>query len=179
MKGTIGGKLKGRKQRRHKQTKLNLVSLMDIFTILVFFLLVNSSDVEVLQADKTITLPESTSTQKPETTTVVRVNGDQLIVGNRMVAKITDIPTGEDQIKPLLNELNYLASRAEPLAEDKKAAGRPITILGDEEVPYALLKKIMNTCAAADYRDIDLAVTQTAAQDPAIPAAGQAPAAGQ
>ncbi|WP_043320024.1 biopolymer transporter ExbD [Microbulbifer sp. HZ11] len=173
MKATIGGKLKGRKTRRHKETKLNLVSLMDIFTILVFFLLVNSSDVEVLQADKTITLPESTSTQKPETTTVVRVNGDQLIVGNRMIAKVADIPSNGDQIEPLLNELKYLASRAEPLPEDKVALGRPVTILGDEEVPYALLKQIMNTCAAADYRDIDLAVTQTSPQDPAGPAAGQ------
>ncbi|TLM79134.1 ExbD/TolR family protein [Microbulbifer harenosus] len=173
MKATIGGKLKGRKQRRHKETKLNLVSLMDIFTILVFFLLVNSSDVEVLQADKTIKLPESTSTQKPETTTIVRVNGDQLLVGNRVVTKIADISAADEQIKPLLDELTYLASRAEPLPEDKQAVGRPITILGDEEVPYALLKQIMNTCAAADYRDIDLAVTQTAPQDPAAPAAGQ------
>lgn len=167
MKATIGGKLKSRKQRRHKQTKLNLVSLMDIFTILVFFLLVNSSDVEVLQADKTIKLPESTSTQKPETTTVVRVNGDQLIVGNRAIVQIADIPASHEQIKPLLDELKYLASRAEPLSEEQQATGRPITILGDEEVPYALLKQIMNTCAAADYRDIDLAVTQAATEDPA------------
>ncbi|HEY8567699.1 ExbD/TolR family protein [Microbulbifer sp.] len=173
MKATIGGKLKGRKQRRHKETKLNLVSLMDIFTILVFFLLVNSSDVEVLQADKTIKLPDSTSTEKPETTTIVRVNGDQLLVGNRIVAKVADISAQDEQIKPLLDELKYLASRAEPLPEDKQSVGRPITILGDEEVPYALLKQIMNTCAAADYRDIDLAVTQTSAQDPAAPAAGQ------
>ncbi|WP_295800878.1 biopolymer transporter ExbD [uncultured Microbulbifer sp.] len=172
MKATIGGKLKGRKQRRHKQTKLNLVSLMDIFTILVFFLLVNSSDVEVLQSDKTIKLPESTSTQKPETTTVVRVNGDQLLVGNRMIARVGDISADEEQIKALRDELEYLASRAEPLTEVQKSSGRPITILGDEEVPYALLKQIMNTCAAADYRDIDLAVSQTAPQDPAAPAAG-------
>ncbi|MBY6211662.1 biopolymer transporter ExbD [Microbulbifer agarilyticus] len=173
MKATIGGKLKGRKQRRHKETKLNLVSLMDIFTILVFFLLVNSSDVEVLQTDKTIKLPESTSTQKPETTTVVRVNGDQLMVGNRMIAMVADISADQEQIEPLLNELKYLASRAEPLPEEKQDLGRPVTIMGDEEVPYALLKQIMNTCAAADYRDIDLAVTQTTPQDPAAPAAGQ------
>lgn len=173
MKATIGGKLKGRKQRRHKQTKLNLVSLMDIFTILVFFLLVNSSDVEVLQSDKTIKLPESTSTQKPETTTVVRVNGDQLLVGNRVIARIGEISADAEQIKVLRDELEYLASRAEPLSEEQKTSGRPITILGDEEVPYALLKQIMNTCAAANYRDIDLAVTQTAPQDPAAPAAGK------
>ena len=40
---------------------INLVSMMDIFTILVFFLLVNSSDVEVLPNAKEIVLPTSTA----------------------------------------------------------------------------------------------------------------------
>ena len=34
--------------------------------------------------------------------------------------------------------------------------------MGDQTIPYELLKKIMATCAAADYRDISLAVSQTA-----------------
>jgi biopolymer transport protein ExbD len=34
--------------------------------------------------------------------------------------------------------------------------------MGDESVPYALLKKVMTTCAAADYRKISLAVTKIA-----------------
>ena len=48
-------------KRMSKTSKLSLVSLMDIFTILVFFLIINSSNVEVLEADKSIKLPQSLS----------------------------------------------------------------------------------------------------------------------
>lgn len=163
-----GAKLQARRQRqKQQQSKLNLVSLMDIFTILVFFLLVNSSDVEVLQSDKTIKLPESTSQQKPEMTTLVRVNNRQLFVGERLIARIDEIDAAAEQIAPLRKELDYLAQRAGELPAEKKAAGRAVTIMGDEQVPYRLLKQIMQTCAAADYRDMAFAVSQTAAEDPA------------
>ncbi|WP_250461373.1 ExbD/TolR family protein [Microbulbifer litoralis] len=161
----VAAKLQARKQRQKKQqTRLNLVSLMDIFTILVFFLLVNSSDVEVLQTDKSIKLPDSTSQQKPEVTTVIRVNGEQLFVGDRLVARVDDIDPQAGNIEPLLKELEYRASRAGELPEDKKSIGRPITIMGDEQVPYQLLKQIMQTCAETDYRDMAFAVNQTKPQ---------------
>lgn len=161
----VAAKLQARKQRQKKQqTKLNLVSLMDIFTILVFFLLVNSSDVEVLQTDKTIKLPDSTSQQKPEVTTVVRVNGEQLFVGDRLIVRVDDIDPQAENIESLLQELKYRASRAGELPEDKQSTGRPITIMGDEEVPYQLLKQIMQTCSEANYRDMAFAVNQTKPQ---------------
>ncbi|WP_444903365.1 ExbD/TolR family protein [Microbulbifer sp. CnH-101-E] len=162
-------KLQERRQRqKRQQSKLNLVSLMDIFTILVFFLLVNStSDVQVLQTDKTIKLPKSTSQQKPEVTTVVRVNNQQLFVGDRMIVGINDIDAGKENIEPLLKELEYRAERAGELSDEQKQRGRSVTIMGDEQVPYELLKKIMQTCAQADYRDISFAVEQTAPIDPA------------
>ncbi|MFI2812082.1 MULTISPECIES: biopolymer transporter ExbD [Microbulbifer] len=159
----VGKKLQERRERQKKQqSRLNLVSLMDIFTILVFFLLVNSSDVEVLQSDKTIKLPESTSKQKPELTPVVRINNETLFVGNRPVASIGEISSDAEQIEPLLKELQYLAQRAEPLSEAQAKTGRAVTIMGDEELPYQLLKQVMRTCAAADYRDISFAVSQAA-----------------
>ncbi|WP_444945990.1 ExbD/TolR family protein [Microbulbifer sp. VTAC004] len=162
-------KLQERRQRqKQQQSKLNLVSLMDIFTILVFFLLVNStSDVQVLQTDKTIKLPKSTSQQKPEVTTVVRVNNQQLFVGDRMIVGINNIDAGKENIEPLLKELEYRAERAGELSDEQKQRGRSVTIMGDEQVPYELLKQIMQTCAQADYRDISFAVEQTAPIDPA------------
>jgi len=161
-------KLQQRRQRqKRQQSKLNLVSLMDIFTILVFFLLVNStSDVQVLQTDKTIKLPKSTSQQKPEVTTVVRVNNQQLFVGDRMIADIGNIDNAAGNIEVLLQELKYRAERAGKLSEIQKQRGRAVIIMGDEQVPYELLKQIMQTCAEADYRDISFAVEQTAPVDP-------------
>lgn len=153
-----------RRARRGGNSKLNLVSLMDIFTILVFFLLFNSSDVEILQTDKSIKLPDSVATEKPDVTVVVRVSADHLFVGDRAIAEISKLPQDADEIEPLSAELKYLASRAGEPSATVQEKGRSITIMGDKELPYALLKQIMNTCANADYRDIAFAVSQTKAQ---------------
>ena len=65
-------------KRGRKTASLNLVSLMDIFTILVFFLMVNSSEVDVIQTNSKIKLPDSTSEQRPENRIVISVSGPML-----------------------------------------------------------------------------------------------------
>lgn len=158
--------LRARRMARHHKRmgrvpKLNLVSLMDIFTILVFFLLVNSSEVEVLTQDKSIQLPASVSAQQPETSLMLMVNADHILVNGRPVASVPEVlASDEGQIESLREELEYRASRARPMTEAELEFGRPITLMGDKAIPYALLKKIMATCAATDYRDIALAVAQ-------------------
>ena len=165
MKQSLRARRMARHHKRSKNTsKLNLVSLMDIFTILVFFLLVNSSDVEVLQTNKSIELPESTSDQRPDTTIVVTVNDESIVVAGRAVAMVADVLKNPSDlnIPGLEKELKHQASRAAPLTPEKEALGRPVTIMGDKAVPYTILKKIMTTCAANEYRNISLAVNKTA-----------------
>ncbi len=141
--------------------KLNLVSLMDIFTILVFFLLVNSGDVEVLQADKSIKLPMSLSEQKPDNNLVVLVSSDNILVNGQKIATIKELAASKDQeFAPLSKELKYHAQKAGPLPAEKQLTGRPVTIMADQGVVYSTLKKVMATCALSEYRDIALAVTQ-------------------
>lgn len=162
--------LRARRMARHHRRmgrlpKLNLVSLMDIFTILVFFLLVNSSEVEVLTQDDSIRLPDSTSAQQPGTSLMLMVNAEHVLVNGRVVASVPEVMAADDsEIATLREELTYRASRARPLSEEDQVTGRPITIMGDKAIPYQLLKKIMATCAATDYRDIALAVAQQAAE---------------
>ena len=162
MKQSLRAKRMAKHHRRLNQTrKVNLVSLMDIFTILVFFLLVNSGDVEVLQADKSIKLPASVSEQVPENNLLVVVNATDVMVAGRSVGKLTELlASTDDKFLPLETELKYQAQKAGPLNEAEQIAGRPVTIMADQTLPYALLKKIMATCAAAEYRAISLAVTQ-------------------
>jgi biopolymer transport protein ExbD len=165
-----------RMERNHKRakqsSKLNLVSLMDIFTILVFFLLVNSSDVEILQTNKSIELPDSTSEQRPGTNLVVTVSENSVVVGGRPVATVEDILAAEDNnISGLAAELKYQANRSGPLSPERAQAGRPVTIMGDKDVPYTVLKKIMTTCAANEYRNISLAVNKIAEETMADTAA--------
>ncbi|MFL0798526.1 MAG: biopolymer transporter ExbD [Cellvibrionaceae bacterium] len=160
-----------RMARNHKRLanipKLNLVSLMDIFTILVFFLLLNSTEVEVLQTSKDFQLPESVAEQKPETNLLVQVNGSQLLVSGRPVAEVSEIDYDSDEtgIPELAKELKYLAARGPKLTKEQELKGRPITVMGDKNIPYKLLKKIMSTCAEHGFRDISLAVSQIAGEE--------------
>lgn len=165
MKTSLRARRMARHQGRMKTTsKLNLVSLMDIFTILVFFLLLNSGDVEVLQKDKSITLPESVAEQTPDATLLVMVNKTDLLVAGRAMAKVEDILQREGLgIAELERELQHQAARRPRLSQSEQLSGRAVTIMGDQSIPYALLKRIMTTCADNNYRNISLAVNQVAA----------------
>jgi biopolymer transport protein ExbD len=149
-------------ERHHTRSRtlaeLNMISLMDIFTILVFFLLVNSSDVEILPSVKSVKLPESVAEKSPKQTVVIVVNDRDILVQGRKVASVNEIYRSDGEfIAPLKSELDYQASRT-AVAAKTGAAGHAITIMGDKEIPYRLLKKIMVTCVRAKYDNISLAV---------------------
>ena len=152
-------------ERHHARHKagggLNLVSLMDIFTILVFFLLVHSGDADVLQSSTDVELPESISQTKPRETVVVLVTNDEVLVQGEVVGKVGDIMASSALIIPALKAaLEKQTERV--LSQDTREdiANREVTILGDKALPYHLLKKIMATCTAADYGQLSLAVMQ-------------------
>ena len=155
-----------RMERRHDRGKqglsLNLVSLMDIFTILVFFLLVNSSDVEVLPNAKDIQLPESIAEKKAKETVVILISEVDIIVQGTPVAKVADVMrhTGNDipELRQALLSQNDRVLRKQ--AQDD-IARREVTIMADKDIPYRLLKKVMATCTASDYGRISLSVLQT------------------
>lgn len=162
MKQSVHAKRMARNIRRHRgSSKLNLVSLMDIFTILVFFLLINSSDVEVLQNNKAIKLPESISEKQPQNNLIVSVSHDNILVGGRKVANTpVALKLKGTEIKGLKKELEYLAKRKPFRDEEDAKKGRAVTIMGDKGIPYELLKKVMTTCAKSGYVNISLAVSQ-------------------
>jgi biopolymer transport protein ExbD len=160
-----------RMERHHARHKagggLNLVSLMDIFTILVFFLLVHSGDAEVLQSSTNVELPESISETKPRETVVVLVTRDEVLVQGEVVGRVAEIMARNVLIIPEL-KLALQSQNDRALSQDEDIASREVTILGDRELPYSLLKKIMATCTDADYGQLSLAVMQ---KDPAAPTA--------
>lgn len=152
-----------RMQRHQRRTansaSLNLVSLMDIFTILVFFLMVNSSDVKVLQQDKSVVLPYSTAEQEAKDTIVIMIAGVNILVQGRTVARI-DSPLDKEIIKDLKAELTYHANRrVQPVEGEFK--GFPVTLIADKGTPYKILKKIIATCTEAKYTQVSLAVSST------------------
>ncbi len=148
-----------------KSVALNLVSLMDIFTILVFFLLVNSGQVETLPNAKDIKLPESIAEQKTRETVVITVTGDDILVQGKAVASVSAVMSQKsmviDGLQAALREQSDRVLRQDAMSE---VADREVTILGDKALPYKLLKRVMATCTAADYGQISLAVMRRASK---------------
>ena len=153
-----------RMERHHKRNKgrgsINLVSLMDIFTILVFFLLVNSSEMQVLPSAKSLKLPESIAVQKPKETVVVMVSPEEILVQGHSVISLAEVNASQEPvIEALVQRLKEYAGqpRFTPI-EGEPPIRKEITIMGDKSIPFSLLKRVMMTCAKAEYENISLAV---------------------
>ena len=60
------------------------------------------------------------------------------------------LPTQRFSLAGLTKELQYQASRAAALSELAQVTGRSVIIMGDQNMPYKLLKRIMATCATSE-----------------------------
>ena len=98
-------------RNRMKISKMNLTSLMDVFTILVFFLLVNSGSVEVLDTPKEVSLPESRVETKPRETVVIFISPTEVLVQGQLVALVDEIIEGKTSV------LDPIAARLAQLKE--------------------------------------------------------------
>jgi biopolymer transport protein ExbD len=156
-----------RHHKRHKgEAAINLVSMIDMLTVLVFFLLVYSTEeVEVLPSAKDLALPESIAEEQAHDAVVVVVTEQEIMMEGRTLGRIADVlATGGVIIPALKTALENQPQRLlEPNAaqtEEQWISGREVTIMADKELPYRLLKKIMATSTAADYGQLSLAVLQ-------------------
>lgn len=152
-------------RNRLKITKMNLTSLMDVFTILVFFLLVNSGSVEILDSPKEVTLPESRVETKPRETVVIFVSAEEVLVQGKLVAYVDDILADKS------SALDPIAARLAELKENvigtntlTVSTSQEVTILADKSVPFTVIKTIMSTCTGEGFENVSLAVTQKGAQ---------------
>ena len=152
-----------RMSKHHERTlkrnaMLNMVSLMDIFTILVFFLLVNTTSTEVLPSPKNIVLPDASAEKLPARNLVIAVDDRVIRLQGKAVILVKDaINNKQATIRPLFEALRRASSSARGIS-DKNG----VTIMGDQQISYGLLKKIMLTCAGAQYTNISFAVNQKA-----------------
>ena len=148
---------------RKKFTGLNLTSLMDVFTILVFFLLANSSTSEVLSTPKQINLPDSIIETKPRETVVIMVSPETVLIQGEAVVNTPDIlETQGENIPAIAQKLDLLERNVIGINTQTAVASKEVTILADKTIPYRILKKIMTSCTGSGYERISLAVIQKA-----------------
>lgn len=152
-------------RNRTKIAKMNLTSLMDIFTILVFFLLVNTGAVEVVDTPKEISLPESRVKSKPRETVVIFISPTEVLVQGKLVALVDDILKDKSSVlDPIAARLAQLKKNVIGISTLAVSTSQEVTILADKSVPFIVIKTIMSTCTGEGFEVVSLAVTQKGAQ---------------
>ena len=156
-------RIKKHRQRKHVDSHMALVPFIDMLTMLVVFLLLHSSDVEILPNTKNITIPQSVADLKPRETVVIMVTKEDLLVNGRSVGKVAEVSTmpNDKMIIPLL--LEALKAQADVVlrqTSEEAVKDREVTIMGDKGTPFSVLKRVMATATAADYGKVSLAVIQ-------------------
>ncbi len=161
MKGSR--RIKRMSRNRMTVAKMNLTSLMDVFTILVFFLLVNSASTEVLQTPKQVTLPDSIVEEKPRETVVIFISPTEVTVQGEVIVQVAEIlKTRTQNIKAIGERLQRLGENVIGLKTKTVAETQEVTLLVDKSVPFSVVKKVMSTCTSRGYGRISLAVLQRA-----------------
>jgi biopolymer transport protein TolR len=156
-------RIKKHRQRAHHGSHMALVPFIDMLTMLVVFLLLHSSDAEILPNTKNIQIPQSVADLKPHETVTIMVTKDELLVNGRTVGKVAEIAAyGPDQqiipqLRDALKEQNDTIMR-QTAQED--LSEREVTIMGDKNTPFSVLKRVMATATASDYGKVSLAVLQ-------------------
>jgi len=151
-----------RKLRRARKqsvvTSINLVSMIDIFTIMIIYLLVNTAAVQIVGAEQ-VDLPKSIAIEPPRENVAIILTKDDVLVDGEPVMKVADIKEDGPAVIPLLKQALLAVS---PLSHAQKAdeseEGGEVNILADKSIQYSLLKKIMTTCADSQFAKISLGV---------------------
>lgn len=152
-------------RNRKITTGLLLTSLMDIFTILVFFLLFHSSGSDVQEPPRDIHLPESVIESKPRETVQITVSPELVLVQGKAVIGTPELLDAESEtVAEITERLEQLKRNIIGISTKTVAESKEVTILADKTIPFRALKKIMSTCTGSGYGKISLAVIQRADQ---------------
>ncbi|NHO64553.1 biopolymer transporter ExbD [Aestuariicella hydrocarbonica] len=151
--------------RRNKAPGLNLTSLMDVFTILVLYLLVNQSSVQVVEPPKDVILPDSVAEAKPRQTVVVMVSPEIVSIdGEPLMNTMDALDKDANLTAPLTDKLTSIKESALGLNAESEAKNNEVTIMAHQKVPFNVLKALMSACTNVGYTKISLAVNQKATQ---------------
>ncbi|MEX1669736.1 ExbD/TolR family protein [Zhongshania guokunii] len=162
-------KLQREVKRAGRDVAINVVSLIDIFAILVFYLLVNALVVEVIPEYQNLKLPTSLATEKAQRTVTVAVSASDIMLEEQRIMSVEDALQSEQRV------LALLAAALAPLTgttgvdqlsdgggQELKnvGSGKDVNIVADRDTPYRLLKKILATCVDANFDHVSLAVRE-------------------
>lgn len=144
----------------------SMTSLMDMFTIILMFLLSTfSADTANISSSDKFTLPESTATTPYVHRLGIQVTTDEILVEGVVVTTVGEaLASTELLIKPLHKALEDEAKKSIFIAESNSEMelSREVVIQGEKSIPFKLVEKIMFTSGQIGYSNISLAVMSVA-----------------
>jgi biopolymer transport protein TolR len=137
-----------------------LVPMIDMLVILVVYMLVHTSDYEILPNTKNISIPSSVSDAKPNSSTVLMITKDTVYVDGKVAATVADIERADTaSLHALENALNA-STHAETLLRSTDATAAEVTVMADKNLPYSVLKSVMTAATEAHVGKLSLAVVE-------------------
>jgi biopolymer transport protein ExbD len=169
--------------KRTVVASLGLTAMVDMFTILVVFLLQNySATGEIIYIPKDVQLPKASQIKELKPAHVVSITDKDIILDKDVVASTADVKAQTDWMVPKLRETLAAAFQKDDVdakaglaqgiknvvGKEKKPEDdnrRKITVQADKELDFLTVKKIMFTVTEAGAAEINFAVVQREAID--------------
>jgi len=137
---------------------INLIPMMDVLTVLVFFLLFHSFNSTL--PDAQIALPASIVETRPRETVTIVVSPEIVLVQGEPVIMTAELLDDKSGIVHEIRERLAVIERNIVETGGKVAEIKEVTLLADKTIPFKVLKKIMTTCTDFGYGKISLAVVE-------------------
>jgi biopolymer transport protein ExbD len=149
---------------RSKKTgyaSLMLTSLVDMFTIIVIFLLMNfSANGEVLYMSKDIKLPDAYHGAQLERAPVISVSAGSVTFDGKLLLQTADLEKGDVLNVPELED----ALRDEKRRYEQIHANDPdhpfkglVNVQADRRIPFKVIKRVMFACNQSGFGNISFA----------------------
>jgi biopolymer transport protein ExbD len=160
---------RGRRSKKKRREGLMITSMMDMFTIILVFLLkMYSAEGSVLTNADNLVLPNSISKTKPKDVNLqLAVTNDMILVDNQPVAPTEDarrIPM--DEPEPTVAKLEEKLASCYAQEEEMVKMGALNQIAGkvvvqmDKNIEFDVLFKVMYTCGKVGYNRMNFAVME-------------------
>ena len=150
-----------RKKKRSSQVVIQLTALVDAFTILVvFFLMQYSADPELIKLAEDVNLPASNNAYATEESKNINVilNKDFIKVDGQRLVSLSNGKLKSSSLhhadREFIKSLYIKINKNKKLSEKKDFQW---ILLADEKIPYETLKKTIYTLAVSGYTKIKLA----------------------
>ena len=156
----IARRKQARRERKGDSAGMMLTSLMDIFIVLVLYLLVNQGTGVELDPPEHVVLPTSGVDTAPRQSVVIVLSNDDVRVQGQPVVKMADVVGSDElEIAPIRQAIEHIKAESAK-HQDQAGVNTEVTIVADQNVPFKVLKKVMLSSSNAGYGKISFAVNQ-------------------